>query len=283
MLPHKPLDPPERLQAQFRATEVPVPPFIQGDAEEFQAAERTAYAMGAWFDEGLAALRAKLAACGELEDTLFVFLNDNGHTNGFPSKGTVFEKGLRTPIVVSWPKAVAPGRRENELVYSIDLYRTLLDYAGVPAPEGAGGQSLRASLEGAPHAPRSVLYGAAYAFREQGRPRPENSVYALYARTARWKFVRYLKDVTPEAFALAHEFASFPAAERGERTLYDLEMDPYERNDLSANPEHAPLMAEFEAGALAWWREGGGEELDLGGESGDTQAGRKGRKRKQDR
>jgi uncharacterized sulfatase len=280
MLPHRPFDPPERLRALFRDTEVPVPAFIEGDPRAFQEAERTAYAMDAWFDDGLRTLREKLAACGELEDTLFVFLIDNGYANGFPSKGTVFEKGLRTPIVVSWPKGITGGSSRPELVSTVDLYRTLLDYAGVAAPEGASGLDLRAALEGRSTETRDAIYGAVYQYRERGGPqRPENSAYALYARTQRWKLVHYLRNVDTESFK--HEFAATEPFERGERALYDLEQDPYERHDLSGDPAQAARMEELFQQALAWWRATGGGELDLSTAPGDTPGRKKGKKPRQ--
>jgi uncharacterized sulfatase len=273
MLPHGPFDPPERHRAPFATCEIPVPPWIAEDERAaFLEAERTAYAMGAWFDEGLAALRAKLAACGELEDTLFVFLIDNGYANGFPSKGTVFEKGLRTPIVVSWPQGIAGGKRRAELASSLDLYRTLLDYAGVPAPASAAGTSLRPALEGRELPERETLFGAVFDYREHGRAQtPEESVYALYARTSRWKAVHYLRNVAPEEMLLYHDFVPFPAAQRGQRALYDLEADPYEQHDLSGEPEHAARLAELLDGAALWWRATGGGELDLGMQPGDAE------------
>jgi arylsulfatase A-like enzyme len=236
--------------------------------------------MGAWFDDGLAALRAKLAECGELEDTLFVFLIDNGYANGFPSKGTVFEKGLRTPIVVSWPKAIDGGRTRPELVSSVDLYRTILDYAGVTAPADAAGTSLRAALEGRAPETAGVLYGAGYRPRERGPQSPADAVYALYARTPRWKLVHYVRPVEPEQYHFFHEFAAFPAAERGQSMLFDLERDPYEREDLAGDPAHAELVEELLEGALAWWRDGGGGALDLGGDAGDTAGQKKPRNKK---
>ena len=276
MLPHGPFDPPERHREPFRGAEIPVPAWIaEGERKAYQEAERTAFAMAAWFDEGLAALRAKLASCGKLENTLFVFLIDNGYANGFASKGTVFEKGLATPVVVSWPKAIAGGRTRAELVCSVDLYRTILDYAGVPAPATAAGLSLRPALEGRELETRAVIHGAVYDYREGGgQQKPEDCVYALYARTARWKAVHYLRDLTPEGTLLYHEFAPFPSARRGQRALYDLAADPYEQHDLAGDPEraelHAELLEELLAGAHAWWRETGGGELDLGPGRGDT-------------
>ncbi|HEX6882627.1 MAG TPA: sulfatase-like hydrolase/transferase [Planctomycetota bacterium] len=272
MLPHGPFDPPERHREPFRATEVPVPEWIpESQRAAFVEAERTAYAMGAWLDEGLAALRAKLAACGELEDTLFVFLIDNGFANGFPSKGTVYEKGLRTPVVVSWPKTIAGGRTRDELVSTLDLYRTLLDYAGVPAPAEAAGASLAPLLAGGTYEARAALHGAVFDFRPGARQqKAEDCVYALYTRTTRWKAVHYLRDLAEGEILLYHEFAPFPAARRGQRALYDLSVDPHERHDLGGDPAHAELLEELLAGAEAWWRETGGAELELAPDRGDT-------------
>jgi arylsulfatase A-like enzyme len=264
MLPHVPYDPPERLREAFRKTEVPVPAGIVGEAAEFEAEERTLYAMGAWLDEGLAALRAELARQGELEDTLFVFLIDNGHANGFPSKGTAFEKGLRTPVVVSWPKGIAGGRTSPELVSSLDLYRTLLAYAGVEAPATAEGISLKPTLDGAAQHTRDALYGAIYHYRDrQGPPRAERDVLGLWARTARWKFVLYLRDLTPEGAGIHHAFAPFPARKRGDVDLFDLESDPHEQHDLAGDSSHAALLDELREGCLAWWKATGGGDLDL--------------------
>jgi uncharacterized sulfatase len=281
MLPHGPFEPPARYRAPFRDAEVPVPDGLVGDARAFQQTERTAYAMDAWFDAGLAELRAKLEETGELADTLFVFLIDNGYANGFPSKGTVFEKGLRTPVVFSWPEGIGGARTRTELVSSLDVYRTILDYAAVPTPAGAAGVSLRPALEGRELATRDVLFGAVYNHEERPGPqRAEDGVYALYARTERWKFVLYLRRVDPEHYVLYHEFAPFPARARGDRDLFDLELDPYERNDLSGDAGHAALMQELQQGCLAWWRETGGAELELPGAPGDNPGDKK-KKRKE--
>jgi uncharacterized sulfatase len=260
MLPHGPFEPPARFRALFHDAIVPTPAGLTGDPQAFQETERTFFAMDAWFDAGLADLRAELERTGELADTLFVFLIDNGYSNGFPSKGTVFEKGLRTPIVVSWPKGIAGGRTRKELVSSIDVYRTILDYAGVPAPAEAGGISLKPALDGGELASCDAIYGAVYNYHEgPGHQKPEDSVYALYARTERWKFVLYLR--VEANYLFYHEFAAFPRRARGERDLFDLAADPYERHDLSGDPAQAALMDELQQRCLAWWRDTGGEEL----------------------
>jgi arylsulfatase A-like enzyme len=280
MLPHGPFNPPERHRAPFRETAIPVPDTIVGDAREYQEAERTAYAMDAWLDEGLAALRAKLEQTGELEDTLFVFLIDNGYVNGAPSKGTVFEKGLRTPVFFTWPKGIHGGSTRPELVYSIDLYRTILEYAGVTPPETAGGASLKPLLDGKSEEWRDALYGAAYFYKDRpGQRRVENAVYALYARTERWKFVLYLRNLDPVNFLFFHEFADFPARQRGDRDLFDLQADPGERHNLAADSSHAELMDELQRGCLEWWKATGGGELELPGDEPQGPARKRGKNR----
>jgi len=263
-LPHVPHDPPERLRALFRETVTPVPPGLVGSEAEFQEAERSAYAMEAWFDEGLAALCDKLKACGEFENTLFVFLIDNGWANGSPSKGTVFEKGLRTPVFFSWPARLAGGRSSPALVSTLDLPATILDLVGIERPASMAGVSLRPILEGRDERPRETLFGAIYRFRERPRPQPEKDIVALYARDERWKFVLYLKDVEdPAHYHFQHAFAPFPARQRGARNLYDLAQDPLEQHDLAGDPAQEARMQAMLAGCLAWWRDSGGGELDL--------------------
>jgi uncharacterized sulfatase len=265
LLPHGPFNPPERFQELFRDTEVPVPPWVRGDPEEFVRAERTSFAMEAWLDEGLAALCAKLKEKGLFENTLFVFLIDNGWSNGLPAKGSVFEKGLATPVFFSWAEGIEGGRVDDALVSSVDLYSTILDYAGVAIPPRAQGTSLRPLLAGQELATRDVLYGAAYRYQYRPGPqRTEKDVYAIYARTARWKYVLYLRDVLdPSQYMMFYEFADFPSRARGDQDLFDLEADPHELHDLAGEEDKRELMAELRAGILEWWRSTGGPELDL--------------------
>lgn len=271
-LPHVPHDPPARLAERFRDTPVALPEGFEGDAEAYRAAERSSYAMEAWFDEGLGALVEKLRAVGELDDTLLVFLIDNGWSNGYPSKGTAFEKGLRTPIVFTWKNGVTGGRTDERLVSSLDVYATILEVAGVPRPMETRGISLAPVLAGGDAPRREVLYGAQYLYHPRPGPaRPERDVVAIHARTERWKYVLYLKDVDdPEAADYQVNFCAFPARARGERDLFDLAADPHELHDLSDDPANAARMAEMEAGLLAWWKDTGGAALDLPGANGDN-------------
>ncbi len=77
-----------------------MPAWIGEDRREsFLEKEHLSLAMEAWLDDGIGKLQEKLREEGVYEDTLFVFVIDNGWCNGQISKGSPFEKGIRTPVI----------------------------------------------------------------------------------------------------------------------------------------------------------------------------------------
>jgi len=100
-----------------------------------------------------------LEANGQADDTLVVFLSDNGALLSVAdtrplrmAKGYLYEGGIRVPMLVRWPGRVAPGSRSSTPVISTDLFATLLDAAGVELPEeypGDGESLLPLLTEGA--------------------------------------------------------------------------------------------------------------------------------------
>lgn len=275
MIPHTPHDPPQRYLDLYDAGTLPIPGYVRPDALEaglgtdgFRHKELASYAMEAWLDDGLSQLIGKLKSVGQHDNTLYVFLIDNGWANGLVSKGSPFEKGVRTPIVLSRPGAVPEGQRFDDLVSTLDLFPTILDYAGVEIPDGAVGRSLRPRVEGRAHEPRDVLHGAIYpAFVTKGDERPERDVYALYARTERWKYILFVQDIVAERnrdyFRIQSILTDYPVRRAGDQDLYDLESDPYEQADLASDPAQASRLAELRGRVLSWWAETGGQPLPV--------------------
>lgn len=193
-------------------------------------------AMTEVMDAEIGRLVSSLEKAGELDDTLIVFLSDNGacaeggplgknfrpdlkgpigtvdsyHSYGRSwsnlsntpfrrHKSHAHEGGIRTPFIVRWPGAVKAGSTSDAVGHVIDLMPTLCEIAATPPPAGLPGKSLLLVWRGGAAAPRVLgweHFGAA-AWREGD-----------------WKLVRQDADAPWE--------------------LYDLSRDPCELSDLAA-------------------------------------------------
>ncbi len=267
-LPHRPHNPPEDYLSLIDRSQIPIPPWIREDRREaFLDKEHLSLAMEAWMDDGIGKLRTKLLEKGLYENTLFVFVTDNGWCNGLVSKGSPFEKGVRTPILFSWPAEIEAGQRFDYLTSTLDVYPTILDYADVLVPASAEGKSLRPIIEGRRTKNRERLYGAIYpAFVTEGDERPERDIFALYLRDDRWKYILFLQDIVAsrnqDYFRIQSIETDYPTRQMGAEDLYDLHADPRERTNLAAMSEHSHRMAAMREAVFEWWRRTGGKPID---------------------
>jgi arylsulfatase A-like enzyme len=136
-------------------------------------------------------------------------------------KGSVYEGGVRVPLIVSWPGVIPAGTRSSEVVMSIDLYPTLLDLLGLPKPPGTAfdGVSFAAVLRD----PAATLdRDAVFTFMPHAFPTERPGVTA---RQGKWKLIRWLDVQPPEP---VHE-------------LFDLAEDVGERENLA---ERRPEVVE---------------------------------------
>lgn len=187
-------------------------------------------------DDAVGRLLALLDELELTQDTLVLFTSDNGMyfgEHGLRDKRTAYEESLRTPLVVRYPRRVAPGAVIDQLALNIDIAPTLLDFAGLAAPAEFRGRSLRPLLElregAAAPAPTwrdSFFYGYV---AERGFAAP--TVTAV--RTARHKLVTYPGH--PEW-----------------TELFDLRSDPYELRNLAGDDKLAELRGELEKEHARW-------------------------------
>lgn len=215
--PHTPLEVMEEAVAPYRAMGLD---------------ESTArvYGMITNIDANVGRLLSTLDELGLVEETLVVFLTDNGPQMSEPryaagmrdQKGTVYEAGIRVPSFWRWPGALAPGRDVSALSAHIDVVPTILDICGVTPPSGKpmDGVSRLGPLTG-----------------RQGSS--ERTVYLQWHRG----------DV-PEPFRACAAVGSRFKLVDG-RELYDLEADPGEARDLAA--ERPEIVADMRAGYEAWF------------------------------
>ncbi|UCD29621.1 MAG: sulfatase, partial [Planctomycetota bacterium] len=116
-------------------------------------------------DENIGRLSAGLAELGIDDRTIVIFMSDNGSLEFISppvplraGKGTIYEGGLRVPMIVKWPGKVKPGTACNQPVISVDFYPTILEMAGIKSKHPVDGVSLVPLLkqEGVPT--RDAIY-----------------------------------------------------------------------------------------------------------------------------
>ena len=90
--------------------------------------EHTAYCT--WLDEALGAVMRKLGEHAITDDTLVLFISDNN----VPAKATIYEGGVRVPLIASYPRMVPGGRITESLAQNLDLAPTAFAAAGITPP-----------------------------------------------------------------------------------------------------------------------------------------------------
>jgi N-sulfoglucosamine sulfohydrolase len=98
-------------------------------------------------DDTLGAILRAIADAGVEQNTLVIFLSDNGPSFPF-SKANCYPVSTRTPLILRWPGHIKPGTAASDMVCTVDLMPTMLEAAGVPPPPGMDGISLRPAFAG---------------------------------------------------------------------------------------------------------------------------------------
>jgi len=261
----------------FQAPEDEIRPFAE--TGKFTANVSAVYAMLHRMDAGIARILQTLRDRGFERNTIVMFTSDNGpllsgdlsrfNCNFNGMKGTVYEGGIRVPMILRWPDGCGAGRRMDDMVHFCDWFPTLLAAAGVRVPKGL-------KLDGINVLP--VLRGEqgkvqTRRFWQWNRFTPVATCNAAM-RDGDWKLVR---PCIPEAMGITRQdrewlrvsmyepeqfiengilVDSFPPRELSNPPppeLYNIADDPDEREDLAAaEPERvARMLRELET----WFEE----------------------------
>jgi N-sulfoglucosamine sulfohydrolase len=223
-------------------------------------------------DAGIGMLLDKLEGSGKANDTLVIYLGDHG-AQFSRGKTSVYEAGLRVPLIVSFPGRTKQGLVRDELVSTVDLLPTILDAVGVEGPENLPGRSLlplcrgeeqrwREYLVGVTTGAAPVLYFPQTSIRDEryklivsplrGRP----NICADHYLNGRLSFfvagvTREELDIAPEHIQRVYErYMNPPPME-----LYDLEKDPFEWHNLAEDPAHDAVRRRLLDALRRWQRE----------------------------
>ena len=199
------------------------------------------YASVSYVDAQVGRLLDALDDFGLAESTIVVLWGDHGWKLGEHNswaKMTNYEVDTRAPLIVRAPGGHGQGAKVEGLVEFVDIYPTLVDLAGLPAPDHLQGVSLVPLVEDPTRPWKSAVFSQF--LREGIRIAPDGIEYMGYAvRTDRYRYVTWVNWETGEVAA---------------RELYDHQADPGENVNLAGRPEHAGTLAELEEVRRAGWR-----------------------------
>jgi N-acetylglucosamine-6-sulfatase len=178
-------------------------------------------------EDGVGEILRVLKETGQLDNTILVFTSDNGYFYGehglSVERRLAYEESIRMPLLVRYPELIKPGTVRDEFALNIDLAPTLLQLAGVAAPETMQGRSLVPLLSGKRPEWRNSFLIEYYS--DTVFPRIAQMGYKA-VRTGRWKYIHYLEL-------------------EGMDEIYDLKTDPYEMKNLIKNPAAQRALIEM--------------------------------------
>ena len=237
-LPHTPHNPPKRLLDKYTK------PGVADDVAKY-------YAMCEWFDETCGELFKIIDDHGQTQNTVILYICDNGwaakSTNNddpnqkqwgsfaLRSKGSPFENGIRTPIMVSWPGHVTPGR-SDDLAHEIDLFPTACAAAGIEAPKGLPGINL---MDHEATAARKTVFGVTNAIHNMTPGDPDGTLQYLWCIDGDWKIIVRFAGENKTAYAKVHDWDTTNVR------MYNLKNDPHEQHELMADTDDPETITRF--------------------------------------
>jgi choline-sulfatase len=181
--------------------------------------------MVTYVDEEFGRILAKLDELGIRDNTIIIYTADHGEmlgNRGIWYKNTFYDGGASIPFIWNFPKELPKGRVSNKPVMNMDIFPTLCELCGLPAPQGLEGSSLIPLMNDNDGTKER------YALSENYR----NGFEGRMIRTPQWKYFFYTN---------------------GDEYLYDLLADPGEVHNLVKAPENKELVATLKKRASEGW------------------------------
>jgi len=233
--PHTPLQVPEEYHKLYKDRDLS-PGQFPSKGQPIQEAKNLddiarVYGMVQNIDDNFGRIVKKLEELGLRDNTILIFLTDNGpqqprYNGGLRGlKGSVFEGGIRVPFYLQWPARLKK-RSYDIMAAHIDVAPTLLDLCGIPVPNNVlfDGRSLAPLLT--LQAGRKLSWPSRTLYFQWHRGDIPQKHQAFAARTQRYKLVQP-KGIQEGSYKGTEPYM-----------LFDIQNDPYETTDIAdENPE----------------------------------------------
>jgi arylsulfatase A-like enzyme len=213
-------------------------------------------------DKRVGALLDELRAAGLYDNSIIIFTTDHG--DGLPrAKRTVYDSGLKVPLIIRYPDRRGAGSVRRELVSFVDLAPTILSFTGATPPGWMQGRVFAGSKRAS--APRYVFAAGG---RMDEQPQRLKSV-----RSKRYRYIRNQAASAPRlppiayqnvnpvmqawrkaqaAGALAPHQAQYFTDVSPTEELYDLHADPDEIKNLASDPRYSAVRRELSVALDQW-------------------------------
>jgi len=219
--PHRPLVAPKKYFDLYNADDIPLPEDALVDdgvtPRQKREALRAYFACVSFIDAQVGLILDELDRLGMRENTIISFTGDHGvdlgQRNRFVRKQSLFENVIRVPLIMSGP-GVPQGVSFNQFAELVDLYPTLTALASLPQAQGMEGLSLVPLFANPAREWRTAVFAD-----NESRERAQHAI-----RTEHYKFVQW-KD--------------------GRQSLYDLALDPEEKNNLAGMREYRKTLRQL--------------------------------------
>ncbi len=190
-------------------------------------------------DDNVGRMLDYLDAQGLTENTIVIYTSDQGFflgDHGWYDKRFMYEESLRMPFIIRYPREIAPGTVNENMILNVDFPVTFLDYAGIDIPKEMQGNSFRPLLNGRrPDDWQTSMYYRYWMHLAH------HNVYAHYGvRTLRYKLIYYYADALGQPGAIDD-------SKEPEWELFDLQVDPCELHSVYGDPAHTDTVIELKA------------------------------------
>jgi arylsulfatase A-like enzyme len=212
------------------------PPRSEETIKEFSKAY---YATISHLDFQIGKLIQQLDENGHMENTVLIFLSDNGYflgNHGLGNKLTMHEESVRVPMFVYWKKLKIDIHETDALISSTDVLPTILDLAGLPLPDYLQGKSFLPILKN-----QSAKINDYVSSESVGVGGKVGTGHRM-VRSENWKYI--VTDINEEL-------------------LFDLSADPFEKNNLIGDQINEPIIKRLRSYYQEWKELVGDQKTDL--------------------